>query len=341
MRIVVDLNHPMDVHLFKNFIKIMRSRGHEILITASEKDVSFKLLDLYNFEYIKLGSYGKSLFKKLINIPLLDYRMYKAVKKFNPDIFLGAGPVRASHVAYFMGKPSIAFEDAEHSREQHVLYVPFTNKILTSTSFTRDFGNKHIRYNGNIQLAYLHPNYFTPDPEVLHELGLSENDTYIILRFVSWDASHDVGESGIKNKKEIVKMLEQYGKVFISSEEKLDPELEKYKLTISPDKLHDLLYYATLYIGEGASTASECVVLGTHAIYVNTLKLGYIDEEEKYGLIYSFSDKGSIEKELFTKVPELMKNPALKKEGKIKKENFINDKIDVTAFMVQFVEQYN
>jgi len=341
MRIVVDLNHPADVHLFKNFIHIMKNRGHNILITASKKEVSIELLNLYNFEYINLGSYGKSLFNKLRNIPKLDYKMYKAVKNFNPDLFLGADSVRAPHVACFMGKPSISFEDTEHQKEQHLLYVPFTTKILTSSCFKKNFGTKQIRYNGYHELAYLHPNYFKPNPEVLHELGLSESDSYTIIRFVSWDASHDIWQSGIHNKKDLVKMLEQYGRVFITSEAKLDVELEKYKLKISPDKLHDLLYYATLYIGEGATTASECAVLGTHAIYVNSLRLGYTDEEEeRYGLVYNFSNKENIKKKVFDKALELLNNPNLKQEGKIKRENLVNDKIDVTAFMVQFVEQY-
>ncbi len=37
-----------------------------------------------------------------------------------------------------------------------------------------------------------------------------------------------------------------------------------------------LLAYATLFIGEGATMASECAVLGTPAIYVNSLQLGYL-----------------------------------------------------------------
>lgn len=341
MKIVVDINHPSDVHLFKNFIKIMKNRGHDILITASEKEVSLKLLNLYNLEYVNLGSYGKSLLEKLINISKLDYRMYKAIKKFNPDIFLGAGSIRASHVAYLMGKPSIQLEDTEHSKAQHLLYVPFTTKVLTSSCFKKEFGKKQIRYNGYHELAYLHPNYFKPNPKVLCELGLNENDPYIIVRFVSWDASHDVGQSGINNKKELVKILDQYGRVLITSEAKLDIELEKYKLKVSPEKLHDLLYYATLYIGEGATTASECAILGTHAIYVNTLRVGYTDEEEeRYGLVYNFSNKENIKKKVFDKALELLNNPNLKQEGKIKRENLVNDKIDVTAFMVQFVEQY-
>lgn len=339
MRIVVDLNHPADVHLFKNFITIMKNRSHNVLITASEKEVSFELLNLYGFKYINLGNYGKSLFEKLLNIPKLDYRMYKAVKKFNPDIFLGADSIRAPHVACLMGKPSISFEDTEHQKEQHLLYVPFTTKILTSTVFKKEFGKKQIRYNGYHELAYLHPNYFKPNPKVLYELGLNESDPYIVMRFVSWDASHDIGQSGIDGKKTLVKMLEHYGRVFITSEVKLDAELERYKLKVSPEKLHDVLYYATLYIGEGATTASECAILGTHAIYVNTLRLGYTDEEEeKYGLVFNFSNREDTNKKVFDKALELLKNPNLKQEGKIKRETLIKDKIDVTEFMIQFVE---
>lgn len=341
MKIVVDINHPSDVHLFKNFIWEMKKKGHEVLIIATEKDVALSLLDNYGFDYINLGSYGKSLIKKLINIPILDLKMYLKVKEFNPDIFIGLGSIRAAHVSFLLHKKCIIFEDTEHSTEQIKLYLPFVTAVCTPFCFKGDLGKKQIRYNGSHELAYLHPNYFKPNPKVLYELGLNENDPYIIVRFVSWDASHDVGQSGIYNKKDLVKMLEQYRRVFITSEAKLDSELEKYRLRISPDKLHDLLYYATLYIGEGATTASECAVLGTHAIYVNTLRLGYLDEEEeKYDLVYNFSTQDDIEKKVYDKTLELLKNHNLREDGKKKRDKLLKDKIDVTAFMAQFVEQY-
>jgi predicted glycosyltransferase len=88
MKIVVDINHPAHVHYFKNFIGKMKEKGHEILITASEKDISYRLLDLYGFEYIKIGNYGKSTFRKMVNVPVLDIKMLQAVRKFRPDIFL-------------------------------------------------------------------------------------------------------------------------------------------------------------------------------------------------------------------------------------------------------------
>ena len=85
-------------------------------------------------------------------------------------------------------------------------------------------------------------------------------------------------------------MLE-YGKVIISSEGELPVELEKYRVKISPERMHDLLSFASLYIGEGATTASECAMLGTPAIYVNVLDAGTLQEQENLGLLFSFRNE--------------------------------------------------
>ena len=68
MRIVVHVNHPAHVHLFKNFIWGMENRGHNVIIIASEKEISFRLLDLYDFDYFSLGSYGSSNLEKIYNL---------------------------------------------------------------------------------------------------------------------------------------------------------------------------------------------------------------------------------------------------------------------------------
>ena len=80
------------------------------------------------------------------------------------------------------------------------------------------------------ELAYLHPNRFTPDKTVLGELGVGENDKYVLLRFVSWNATHDAGHKGMsyENKLKAVEAFSKYAKVFISSEKELPDELKKY-----------------------------------------------------------------------------------------------------------------
>lgn len=341
MKIVVDIGHPAHVHLFKNFIWEMEKRGHEILITATKKDVSMELLDNYGFDYIAMGSYGNSVIKKLINVPIMDLKMYYAVKDFAPDILVGLGSIRCAHVSKLMRKPCIAFDDTECSPLEHILYIPFTNVVLTPSCFRKDFGKKQIRYNGYHELAYLHPNYFKPDPSVLGELGISESDRFVILRFVAWAAVHDIGHYGfdMATKRKLVNEIERYARVFISSEGPLPEEFERYRITTPPDKIHDLLYYAALYVGEGATIATEAAVLGTPSIYISSL-LGtmgnFIELEQKYGLTFNFSepDKG-IEKAI-----ELIQKPNLKVEWARKREELLKDKCDVTAFMVWFIENY-
>jgi predicted glycosyltransferase len=341
MRIVVDINHPAHVHYFKNFILQMKKRGHQVLITVTEKDIAFALLDRSHLEYSKLGSYGSSLISKVLSLFLIDIRMYKAVKKFQPDIFLGFGSIRAAHVAFFLQKPCINFEDTEHSTGQIMLYMPFVDAVCTPSCFTDDLGRKQVRFDGYMELASLHPSRFIPNPEILNEIGLKPDDKYIIMRFVSWQAAHDVGQHGILDKVGLVKALEPYGRVLITSEGLLPEELEGYRIRISPEKVHDLLYYATLYIGEGATMASEAAVLGTHALYVNTLRLGYTDEEgEKYNLVYTFSTPHEIENDVLDTAVHLLKDPDLQTKGKQKRQKLLQDKIDVTGFMIWFIENY-
>ncbi|VVB89748.1 Uncharacterised protein [uncultured archaeon] len=339
MKIVVDINHPAHVHYFKNFIWEMEKKGHKVLITATRKDITYELLNNYGFDFIDIGSYGNSLIKKLINIPIIDLKMYFAVKSFNPDIFIGFGSIRAAHVSYLLRKKCIIFEDTEHSMEQIRLYLPFADAVCTPACFKKDLGRKQVRYNGYTELAHLHPNYFTPNPAVLDEIGLSKKDKFIILRFVSWKASHDVGQHGITNKKVLVKELEKYGRVLITSEAGLDDELEKYRIRISPEKMHDLLYYATLYIGEGATMATESAILGTPSIYVSSLvgTMGnFVELEQKYNLMFNYKENYQAVEKAF----EIIQNPELKRIWKEKKEKLVKEKIDVTAFMTWFAENY-
>ncbi|AKB45089.1 DUF354 domain-containing protein [Methanosarcina vacuolata] len=341
VRLLINVLHPADVHLFKHLIWLFEKRGHDVKITARNKDCCKTLLDLYGFEYELISNAGNGISGLGFEMISRTKKFVSIIKRYDPDLVLSMMDPSSAIASKVCGKKYISLEDTEHSKLVINLTLPFTDVVLTPSCFKKKLGLKQIRYEGYHELAYLHPNFFQPNPNVLSELGLTESDPYIVLRFVSWGAIHDVGQHGISNKKDLVKMLEKYGKVFITSEGEIDIELEKYKLKLSSEKLHDLLYYATLYIGEGATTASECALLGTHAIYVNTLRLGYLNEEEdKYDLVYNFSTRFDIEKKVYDKALELLKNPNLKQEGKIKRENIIKDKIDVTKFMVQFVEQY-
>jgi predicted glycosyltransferase len=206
----------------------------------------------------------------------------------------------------------------------------------------RKSANK-IYYQGYHELAYLHPNCFTPDENVLKKIGIEKGESYFILRFNAFKAHHDVGAEGlsIENKKKLISLLEEKGKIFITSERNIDEEFKKYQLLLAPEKIHSLIYFATMLIGDSQTMTSEAAVLGTPAIKCNTFagKLSVPNElENKYHLCYSFTPDHS--EDFYCKINELLENSNLKVEFKNKRDKLIENKIDVTAFYVWFIENY-
>jgi hypothetical protein len=104
--------------------------------------------------------------------------------------------------------------------------------------------------------------------------------------------------------------------------------------------LHDLLYYAALYVGDGGTTASEAAVLGTPAVFISTVYCGYQCDEENYRLLYRFSDPVSGMREGLKKAIDLLKDPHLKEKSHLSRLKLLEEKIDVTQFMIWFVENY-
>lgn len=339
MRIMIGIGHPKQVHIWKNVIKILISDGHEIKIIASDKDITRYLLDTYGFNYDLLPNYT-TFAKKALGLFSGTIEMTKIAKKFNPDILISGTPYFV-YVAKIFNKPHITFSDTEHVGINKWLTYPFTDVICTPSCF-RNLINikKHITFNSYFEMAYLHANYFEPNPSVLNEMGLDKNEKFIIVRFVSWSANHDVGQHGIQNKIKLVYELEKYGKVFITSEGILDKDLEKYKTKILPEKFHDLLYYASLYVGDGGATASEAAILGIPAVYISTIVPGYIYDEEKYGLIHVFSDPKSGEEKGLKKALELLKDSNSKNDAIKGRKKLLEEKIDTTAFIVNLIENY-
>ena len=341
MRILVDMGHPTDVNLFRNVIKELETRGHEVKITAADKENTAAILEGYGFDY-ELRKHYKRLASKAIGVIRNDFWLYGVSKKFKPDIFISPGSPYAAQVSKLLRKAHIAFTNTERAKLAIRLMLPFTDVVCTPSCFKRDLGSKQVRFNSYYELAYLHPNYFKPNPEVLEDLNIDKNDRYILLRFSSLVSHHDIGVKGFdfksrKEMQEFIKKVGDYGQVFLTSEIELDRELEKYRVTVPTTDFHSFVYFATMYIGEGAKTASEAAVLGVPSIYVSTTRRGYLDElEERYSLAYTFKNR----EQAFEKAVELLEDENIKNKWQGKREKMLNEKIDTTKFMVEFIEGY-
>ena len=343
MRFLIDIGHPAHVHYFKNFIILVKNKGHKVFITSRNNKIIHDLLDYYKFHY-QTRNYGHdNLIGKLFHTVKTNFQLYCYSKRFKPDIFLSFGSIYAAHISWLLRRPHFAFDDTEHSSGQFFLYSPFTKIIITPSCFKKNFGRKQKHFNGFMELCYLHPNYFSPDPAILNKMGLKINEKYIILRFISWNASHDKNNIGldIKTKRKIIKKLSRHVKVFITSESDLPLDLHKYRLNIPTQQIHNALYFASYLFGESGTMTAESAMLGVPAIQISGLPPGTIgtlnELEKKYGLIkvYQYFNDSII-----NKIIENIKDDNYRKIIAKRREKMLLDKIDVTQFMVNFINHY-
>jgi len=338
MRIIIDVGHPGHVHLFRPFAREMQNKGHKILFTCRQKEFETELLKAAGFSYKSFGKHFRSKNGKIWGLVKFNIQMLFTAIKFNPSVFISHGSIYAAQVAWLLDKKHISLEDSGNM-EQIRLYRPFTKVILTPDVLPEELGKKQIRYKGYHELAYLHTSNFSPQLNIKQELDLALEDEYCILRFVSWQATHDVGHQGFsaEQKSELIAFILDKGyKVLITSEAKLPIEMQQYQIILHPAQLHYALAAAKIVISEGATIASEAGVLGVPTIYVNSIVRSYNEDQQRFGTVFNYrSGEGVIDK-----LSELLEDKEINKKTKQGRLEILKEKIDVTAFLVWFVENY-
>lgn len=295
MRYIFELNHPKHYYQFKYVMQTLERGGHKILVLARDKDVLLKVLEEEGVPYEVFGRHNKSMTGKILGTFSLLRNYRRIAKRFSPDVIVSKASFYGCFTARRLGKKSVIFPDSEVVAVTNKFVVPLCTKVVTPENFTLDYGKKHIRVKGVFENCYLAPSVFTPDKSVVEEYGLSE--PYAIFRFVGWYANHDVRNSGfsLEEKIRMVKAVEPYMTVYISSEKALQDGLLKYKLPTPVSQIHNVLSFADLYLGDSQTMATEAALLGIPAIRSNSF-VGDGDMsnfkmlEQKYGLLKNVAE---------------------------------------------------
>lgn len=334
MKVMIDILHPAHVHFFRNFIQEMQKDGHDLLITARNKEMTLTLLQEYDIPYTLISTVKKGFLGRFQEQLQRSLKFYQLARKFKPDLLISEQGVTTAPLGKILRIPSLIFWDTEVSTLTNKVCYPLATAVYTPISYTGKVRGNHLTYQGYQKLAYLHPNWYVPNPTTLQKYKL-QRGKYCILRFVSWTSNHDAGDHGIIDKVKFVEELQKSSSVYISSEENLPPELEKYKLNIDYRDIFDILAFASLYIGESATMATEAAVLGTPSIYVATSERGYINElQQKYQLVQWHKDEESA----LQQATLLLQDKKTKLIWKKRREDMLQEVIDLTAFMIDLVK---
>ena len=335
MRVVITIQHPAHVHFYRHAISVLEDRGHEVFVFARENDLAVPLLEEYDIDHEVLAGPQDSLFE-LARVQLTyELRLLRRARTIDPDVMTAIGGVAVSHVAPLVGARSVVFIDNE-GIQSHRITTPFSHVVCTPSGYEETYGEKHVRYDGYQELAYLHPDRFSPSPDRLREYGVDPDERYSVVRFRKWDALHDVGQAGLspEGKERLVSILADHGEVYITSTQELPPALEPYRLPVPAHLIHDLMYYADCFAGDSGTMSTEAAVLGTPSLRIQSFAgetdmSNFVELEDTYGLLRSTSD----EEEGLEIVRKWLADPDLAETWRERRARLLEEKIDVTAFI--------
>ncbi|MCX6290209.1 MAG: DUF354 domain-containing protein [Bacteroidetes bacterium] len=345
MKLLVYLGHPAHFHLFKETIKNFREEKHEVVIVIKSKDVLEKLLQEAGMNYINLSAKPRKDGKFNIAVSFFQRltQLSRIIRKEHPDKLAGS----AAELA-LLGKlhriPSFIFFEDDFEIAPSFAYIagPLATKLVCPQCCSAwKWNDKKIGYESYHELAYLHPDHFTPDPGKVKKI-FKEGEKNFILRFAQLNAYHDEGKSGITTEiaQQLISRLLPHGNVFITSERPLEQQFEKYRISINALDMHDALAFADLYIGDSQTMTAEAAVLGTPALRFNDFvgQLSYLEElEHRYGLTYGI--KSHEPEKLLSKLDELLSIPGLKQEWNLRRKKMLNEKINLALFMTKLLEE--
>lgn len=343
MNVVISIEHPAWAHQFKYIIEELQKRGDQVTVLAVDKDGDLELLDKCDISYkLMANSTGRNTIEKAWLFVKLCITYTIACKKAKADILIGRLSPMMSISAFLLRKPHVLYDDSEVCVLGLTLARLFSTKIITPRSFYKNLGKKQLKVPMYKELYYLDPKHFVPDKEMVKKLGINPDEKYVIVRFVAWKASHDFGLTGLTDieKYKFIEKLSKHVKVYLTSESPLSRELEPYRLQIPYELIHHVMYYAQLVISDGATMASEAVVLGTHAIRLSPIKCGtFVEQEKRYKLLKWFPGASPAWHDKGLKYAiKLLNIPDLWKIGKEKRNILLQDMVDCNQFFIETMD---
>lgn len=345
-KILVYFGHPAQYLFLREAIKILLSRGFEVKIIIKTKDVLEHLVQSDGFEYknILKNKRGNSKLSIVFSLLKRNLKLIPIILKFKPSLMISTDATIAQLGKIFnIQRITITEDDYDIIKPLANVSYPITNWIVCpEVCDVNRFKAKKIGYRGYMKLAYLHPDFFKFQNSIIKNYKLPER--YALIRLAQLTAFHDKGIKGISNLflDEIIKTLENKNITpVISSEYSLGEKYYKYILSIDPKDIHHILKKASILICDSQSMSVEAAMLGTPSLRYSSFagKISVLEElEKKYQLTFGFKI-GDV-KIFIEKLIEILNFTNLDEEFEKRRIKMINDKINVTNFLVWLIEEY-
>jgi len=296
LNILVDIGHPAHVHFYKYPMRIWAENGHNVIVVCREIPIVSSLLKSMKLDAKVVSRKRKGAAGLLVELGEHAARTIPVILKNKVHVCTAVGGTFTVVPSALTRRACVVFNDTEAAVVENAITTPFASVVATPSSFAADFGPKQLRYRGQHELCYLSSDVFTPDSAVPARYGYNPKDGYCIVRFISWDAGHDIGLRGLsaEEKIQIVEHLAGQGPVLVVPEGDVPSSVQRYCAKILPEDFHDILAFARRCVTEGATTASEACILGVPSVYINPLVAGTLTHLASLGLLEMVTRKEAV-----------------------------------------------
>jgi len=338
--------HPSKYYLFRETINHLKKNGHIVDIAIISKDILEDLIINEGWEYTNIfpeGRRSKStkkwhiILSTGINFLKTVWRLHKLTAKKKYDIYVTDDCLTIT--GWYRRTPSYIFCDDDFSvvKETGLLFKTANHIISPDCTDMGKYNNKKVSFKGYKGSSYLHPKVFNPEKKILEKYNLNGR-VFFLIRLVSLTASHDIGKKGISDSliKDIINLLENKGKIVISSEKELSVDVEKYRLNIKPHDILHILAHAKIFISDSQTMSMEAAFLGVPFIRYNDFigKISYLNElENKYRMGFGVPTKDKAV--LLEKTTELINIENVEIVWKNKRDVMIKETVNLNDFLIK------
>lgn len=342
--VIFDSHHPKDYLAIRQLGQRCEDHGIKVIWTVHDKDVMVDLMKQHGLDPVVLTKGQRGMLRKLAELLVYDWRLALLALRSKPLALVGK-TVSLTHVGRLLGIPSLLINDdsAAANPQYRYLAYPFATRIVTAECLGEDYGRRQRNYAGLMELAYLHPKVFTPDPAIRRELDVAADERLFLIRLAAFDAYHDVGGSGLSGEflEQAIRRLEAAGRVFIVSEAPLGGRIARYRLPTAASRLHHVIAACDLVIGDGLTVCVEAALLGVPAVVFGSYygKHSYSEViEKRFGLMFGF--KPGSEREFLACLDKLLATGGLRGEWARRRSAMLEEWHDPTDVYWQELCRY-
>ena len=288
-KIWIDLDNTPNVSFFIPIINELKRRGHKVFLTARDAFQVCELAEKKRLQYQRIGRhYGKNKIMKLIGMLWRSAQMVPYYLSQRPGIVLVHGSRSLLLLGNLFHFPTVLLMDYEYGRNLALCRARWSIWPEAVSGSISHFNKKRTRYFRGIKEDVYVPE-FKPDPTMLKELDLRQNDILVAVRPPANEAHYHNPESEnllLELMSRIVQtpgiqavLLPRNHRQGLTFRTKHAEWFSNNK-TIIPSQVLDglnLIWFSDLVISGGGTMNREAAALGVPVYSIFRGKLGAID----------------------------------------------------------------